>query len=260
LIKPERLRLELLKGLSGRADGAADYVEFLRRFGLLKYMLPSLVDTFDCDGGQHHGEDVWTHCLTACGAITKDNPLLRIAALMHDVGKPHTLVKDGENISFHRHEMVGSSLVSSDLKRLKFSVAERKYVSNVVGMHMRQLEQSGPKGRRRLIADLKAANLDWRDYIRMRIADRAGNLAKLNFDFAYIRRLVRMIKEVTEQKEAAFSIRDLAIGGHEVMDILDVKPGRIIGDVLKGLFEKVLEEPELNNRDSLLDMVKQGAW
>lgn len=253
----ERLRLELMKAMELPGVNAALFVEKMQYLGLLSWVLPSLSATEGVEGGQHHNESVFVHNVAAGMHTPTKCPLVRLAALLHDVGKAATILKDPDGqISFHGHEHVGEQLVARDLKRLKFPTKEWQFVSRLVGMHMRTLEGSGPKGRRRLLRDLRERDLTWRDYVRMRIADRSGNLAKKPFGFGDIKRIILMFDEMHEARGSALSVGDLMVSGRDVMEVLGIGPGPQVGAVLRRLFEEVLDNPSLNSREQLLSRLR----
>ena len=112
------------------------------------------------------------------------------------------------------------------------------------------LKELSPKGIRRLNVNLYKRDMNWKDLVQLRIADRAGNLKKGNYSRQEIKEYVLNINRELLEKPV-FSIKDLDIDGHEVMRIMDLKPGPQIGRILNHLFEKVLENPEFNHNNEL---------
>ena len=97
---------------------------------------------------------------------------------------------------------------------------------------------------------LDSNKISYQDFMRMRIADKKGNLAKRPYTISEIRiRLKKLFSEMAGQ--SAFQIKHLEITGNDIIQILGVTPGPDIGEIKKILFEKVLDDPELNNYDDL---------
>jgi tRNA nucleotidyltransferase (CCA-adding enzyme) len=117
-------------------------------------------------------------------------------------------------------------------------------------------EKTRPKSVRRLLAVLAENHLEFHDFMRLRIADKKGNLAKSPYTLADIRDRLRKVKEA-QARQTAFCLDDLAVTGHDIMAVLGIPPGPNVGRIKQQLFEKVLDDPALNTRDRLLDLVKE---
>lgn len=250
----ERIRLEILKAMEYHKPSIFFYT--LNAAGLLEYVFPCLDRCFNLDGGPHHDETVFDHCMIAGDALSPKKPLLRLAGYLHDVGKYDAAVlKDGK-LTFAGHEKK-NKMVVSDLKKLKFSIREIDYIDSMIYVHMRPLaEDTTPKAVRRILALLEDRGISFRDFLRMRIADRRGNLAKQPYTFHEIRiRLEKFTAELYGDGNPAFALRDLAITGSDVMAILDIPPGTEVGKILEYIFEKVVDDPCLNNSNDLKQLV-----
>jgi hypothetical protein len=208
------------------------------------------------DGGKHHRETVFDHCLFALDNINKKCHILKISALLHDVGKKvaANLNEEG-NITFHHHEFHSVKLARRDLRALKFSNFEIESICNLIDIHMFPTDNPSPRTARKLFTKLREKNITLHDFFRIRVADHNGNKKQKPFTFADIKRRIRDLEVVLFEPEAAFSIKDLAINGNDVMEVLNIKPSKIVGDTLKRLFDLVLENPELNNRETLLKLI-----
>lgn len=256
-IAPERIRIEIMKAMETKH--ASLFFDKLYEIYGLDHILPTLANCYGLYGGKYHGENVGLHCMLAGDAISTKYPLLKLAGYLHDIGKYSTCEtdEDGE-VSFHQHEKVGAETVRQELKDLKFSNDEIKYVSDIVYYHMRQIRDASPKAIRRLISDIRKDNVCHNDLIRIRIADRVGNLAKADHTTAEIRQMVLAFEtEFLRAGNSAFSIKDLKIGGEDVMMVKNIGPGKEVGRILKELFEAVIESPELNEREMLLDILEE---
>lgn len=246
-IPMERINLEVQKVLV--YDKPSLFFDALRKIGALRYISPTLYKAEGIEGGQHHNENVSKHLMLTGDAITKRKPLLRLAGYLHDVGKILTCeLSDIAQITFIGHENVGAGLIKTELNKLKFSASEINYVSNLTKYHMRPVTKMTPKGIRRLLRKFQENNINWKDWVQLHIADRKGNLAKEPYTKEEIKDIVLRINKQLRNKEqpVAFSVKDLAINGKDVMRILGIDPGIEVGRVLNYLLECVLENPELN--------------
>lgn len=249
----ERIRMELIKAMS--MDHPSKFFTLLHETGLLALILPSLDRCYGQDGGPFHGETVFEHSLLVGDALPARQPLLRLAGYLHDVGKFDAgRIKEGK-LTFAGHEREKEALVK-DLIRLRFSIRETQYILSLVRAHMRPLKKdSTPRAVRRLLAMLDDLDLSYQDFLRLRIADKRGNLAKSPYTLSDIRdRLGKILDGISGQ--TAFNINDLEISGREIQKILGLEPGPRVGEVKKYLFDCVLEDPGLNNKESLEGLIR----
>lgn len=251
---PERIRMEMIKSMALPAPSV--FFRHLRDTGLLRFILPSLDRCFGLDGGPFHGETVFDHCMLVGDALPARQPLLRLAGFLHDTGKYDAKAWKEGRITFHGHEThVGA--MEEDLTILRFSNAEVRRIRSLVLAHMRPLaEKTTPKSVRRLLAFLDQLEIPQADFLRLRIADKKGNLAKSPYTLSDIR--LRLAKIQQARAEAtALSPNHLALTGREIMTALGVESGPEVGRVKQVLFEKVLDDPSLNQPHILLDLAKK---
>lgn len=247
-IAKERIRIEIIKALALKKPSL--FFRTLHNIGVLSKIFPSLDRCYGVDGGPHHGETVFDHCLLVGDALPSSLSILRLAGFLHDVGKVDAAkIKNGE-LTFAGHETFTRNVIS-DLTNLRFPVKEITYIESVIKTHMRPLkDDTTPKAARRLLAMLEAYGLDYRDFMRMRIADKRGNLAKRPYTLSEIRvRLKKIFNEINGQ--SVFQMNHLNITGNDIIRLTGVKPGAIVGKIKKILFEKVLDDPQLNHYDEL---------
>ena len=192
-------------------------------------------------------------CLDAC----KPDPILRVAALLHDVAKPRTreLSDKTHDYTFYEHERVGAEMAEPILTRLKFSNDERAKVVALVRHHLicyadDWTDAAVRRWIRRVTPELAP------DLYELGLADALGKGREVPEDLASIQRL-RARVEALLAAGAAFSAKDLAVNGKALMDALGVPPGRVIGEMLAHLVEKVIDEPELNEREKLIDEARR---
>ncbi len=248
----ERIRKELIKAMALKTPSS--FFTLLHTTGLLSEVLPCLDRCYGLEGGPFHGETVFDHCLLVGDALPARQPLLRLAGYLHDTGKKDAQgIKQGR-ITFHGHETHTRTL-EADLDRLRFSSARKAYILSLIRCHMRPLAQkTGPKSVRRLLSVLAASRLDFQDFMRLRIADKKANLAKSPYTLSDIR---DRVKKVTDEiaRQTAFLPDDLDITGHDIMQISGLKPGPKVGWIKQQLFEQVLDDPGLNTKECLAQMV-----
>ncbi len=244
----ERTGHEIIKAMS--LEKPSLFFKALKKSHLLSSIFPSLDRCYDLDGGPHHGETVFEHCLLVGDAISPTLPILRLAGFLHDVGKfDAAKIKEGR-LTFPGHEKYTKPVVN-DLAALKFATKDIRYIQSVLKSHMRPLTHvTTPKAVRKLIAMLDDLALDYKDFMRIRIADKKGNLSKNPYTLTEIKiRLEKLFAALSGS--SAIRINQLQFTGDDIMRILGRPPGPDIGKIKQMLFAKVLEDPSLNNYDDL---------
>lgn len=250
----ERIRDEFFKILS--SGKPADGVLLLRETGLLGYILPEIEACFAVEQKspeRHHIYDVGTHLVETLRNCTSTDPITRFAALLHDVGKKDTHEKDAETdiITFYNHEIVGANIANSIAERFRLSKKERFKLVKLVRYHMFSVsELQTDKALRRFIRKVGLDNLE--DILLIRTADRVGSGA---LETSWRTELFK--KRLLEVQKEPFEIKDLKISGVDVMEILNIKPGPRIGDILKEIFAEVEEKKLENKREILLQKVRE---
>jgi len=247
-VAPERIRDEVVKMLAAARPSVG--FELMRESGLLKLILPEMEAGFGVEQPlEFHKYDVYWHSLYSCDAAPADNLVVRLAALLHDVSKPEC--KEGYH--FYDHDQRGAEAAEEMLRRLRFSNDEIARVSNLIRNHMFNYESSWSDAAvRRFMRRVGVENLEGLFALR-----RADTVAmEREIDDAYLQELKRRIQKVTEE-EHALQVKDLKVDGKDVMKILKIKPGPKVGKVLNALLEKVLDDPNLNEREILLKLIKE---
>ncbi len=252
-ISIERVRDELLKLLT--SSYAADGILLLKSCGLLSHIIPELIPAFDVQQKspkRHHIYDVGTHCVMAMKHCPSKDPIIRLATLLHDVGKVATFKKDETGlITFYNHEVVGARIARSICYRLKLSKKQIDKVVTLIRWHQFSVdERQTDSAIRRIIRHVEKENLD--DMLALRIGDRLGGGAQ---ETSW--RLELFKKRLIDVQKQPFSVTDLKINGFDVMKTLGVKPGPIIGKLLNQLFAEVEAGTLKNERDALLKRLKE---
>lgn len=244
----ERIQTEFLKMLSSPQPSKG--IALLYETGLLDIILPELISCKNVEQGGHHNTDVWTHSLDSLDNCPSNNPIVRLAALVHDIGKPKTFQLRNGEITFYNHEIVSSRMADQVAKRLKLSNDQRKQLFKLVRYHMFYYQPHDTDAAiRRMIKRVGIEYID--DILDLREGDRLGSGAKKTSW-----RLEELKKRIIEQLNQPMDTNDLIIDGNDLISQLHLKPGKIIGDILNYLLEKVLEQPELNTKEALLEETK----
>lgn len=250
-VAPERIRGELLKAM----DLVRPSSFFIALAGLngLGLILPSLAGTIGVGGGPYHAETVFIHSLLTGDAVSRRCPFQRLAAFLHDVGKPGSRkIAETGQVGFHKHEHLGMKLVRRDLAALRFSRREISLIGSLVRLHMRLARPPGPKAIRRILAALQGTGLDYRALIRQNLADRRANLKVAQPPVSEVKGLLNLFEDELVRQNSTAAGANLAINGRDVMAELGLASGPEVGRMLKKLIGLTIENPELNTRAKLL--------
>lgn len=260
MVSKERIRDEIMKALS--YDKPSNFFRALEMTDLLKEIFPEMQDGVGCVQNVHHDSDpVFDHilrCLDASVHLT-DKPLLRLAVLTHDIGKPATkAVKEDGSITFYKHEVVGASIVYNWMKKMKFSNADTEYVSKLVRHHQWRFEDDTKDKTIRKWLQEVGKDL-WEDLITLRCADRKGNKHKMALGKGMItskmRELMDKVRHLIDSGVPLFK-EDLAINGNDLQD-LGVKPGPVYKEIFSNLLGIVVNDPKKNTKEWLSDYVRR---
>ncbi|MDQ1607693.1 MAG: poly(A) polymerase [Microbacteriaceae bacterium] len=266
IVSAERVRDELVKLLTS-ADPRAG-IELLVETGLAEHVLPEVPALRLEMDEHHHHKDVYQHSLTVLEQAIDyertrhpgDEPdvVLRLAALLHDVGKPATRrLEPGGAVSFYHHDVVGSKLARKRLKALRFDNDTIEAVSRLIELHLRFFGYTEAawtdSAVRRYVRD--AGSLLERLHMLTRADVTTRNRRKADrLGFAYDD-LEERIRLLQEQEEMDAVRPDL--DGEQVMRLLDLKPGREVGDALRFLLELRLDEGPLGEEEATRRLL---AW
>jgi len=252
-VSAERVRDEWVKTMKARRPSRA--FDVMRRTGILGVTCPELLEGWGMEQNKYHAYDVWRHgmeCMDACAGAGKSDPILRIAALLHDVGKPRSRAHSDKtnDWTFYDHERIGAEIAEPICTRLRFSNDERARIVDLVRHHLfhYSAEWSDATVRRWIrrvgkdrVQDLYAINE----------ADVRGKGKDCSLDLAALAGLKAHVEKVLLAGDA-LSTRDLRVNGRDLMQELGVKPGRLVGELLEALLEAVVSDPAENDRELLL--------
>jgi tRNA nucleotidyltransferase (CCA-adding enzyme) len=253
-VSPERIRDEWLKTMLATRPSRA--FEVMREHGMLAVTAPELLESVGCEQNRYHAFDVWNHAMS-CLDHCPPEPVLRVAGLLHDVGKPRSRAfsEKTNDFTFYEHERIGAELAEPLLMRLRFSNEERTRVVALVRHHLICYEENwSDSAVRRWIRRVSPERLE--DLYRLNRADVLGKGTDAALDLERLAALEQRVARVLAEG-AAISVRELAIGGHDLIRELELAPGPRIGSLLRELLEEVIENPELNQREPLLARARQ---
>ncbi len=252
-ISAERIRNELLKLLSYKH--AADGLMLLRNSGLLVKILPEVERCFGVEQKsphRHHLYDVGNHSVLSLKNCNSSDPIVKLATLLHDVGKPVVFKKQKNGtITFYNHEILGASIVQNIGRRLRLPKKDLNRLITLVRWHQFTVnENQTDSAIRRLIRNVGKENLT--DILELRRADRLGGGAR---ETSW--RLEKFKAKLIEVQKQPFTVADLKVNGHDVMRILNIGPGPLVGKVLNILFAEVEKDKTKNKKEYLLKRIKQ---
>lgn len=253
-VEKDRIQKEFVKALHAKTPSTFFYM--LHEVGLLKHLLPALDECYGHTGGHHHAEDVWTHCMAAGDYLSPKDITLRLAGYLHDMGKPRAY--NEEDDTFIDHERIGSELAREYLRQnLYFSKRSTKRVVNLIACHMRICATLTPKAQRRLAKHLGDLDVNPRDFLRLKLADRVANFANDPNDISKIKNMVRKCG-IRGIEPLPMAVTDLAISGGKLIQELSLKPSPVVGVLQRRLLEYVVEEgTEYNTYEHLLNKAKE---
>lgn len=250
LVSCERVSHELVQTLMGEwaPSALSEYA------AILCAMVP---EAKPCIGFEQrnpsHIYDVWQHTLEALWETPQD-PILRLAVFFHDMGKPHCYHEDETGVGhFYGHGDVSGDIARSVMSRLRFSKDEIETVVELVVIHDRTIEAS-PKAVRRILSKIGA-----KQFGRL-MAVRHADIMAQNPDVAHVRldkvsKLRAIASQITVQDDC-LSLKTLAVDGRDLIEV-GYSAGPALGRELSMLLEAVLDNPEVNQKDTLLSLAKE---
>lgn len=249
----ERIRDELLKILASGSPYMG--IIKLREGGILQIILPELERCFGIkQEGPKHARiyDIGEHSLLTLKHTPSNDPLVRLSALLHDIGKPDTVetAPDG-NVTFYNHDIVGGKIVLKIARRFNLSKKQTDKLYRLVRWHLFTVdEKQTDSAIRRFIKNVGLENIA--DMMALRVGDRLGGGTQNPTSW----RMEKFKEKIKQVLKKPFSIADLKVNGHDVMKELNIKSGPEVGEILQKLFEEVLEDSSKNNREYLLERIK----
>lgn len=253
-ISAERINTELTKLL---LSPNPDYLRDACRLGITRVVLPEFDKCMECEQvNPHHCYSVGEHTLHSLRFVPNDR-VLRYTMLFHDFGKPDTRsVGEDGRMHFYGHPLVSERMASDIMHRLKFDNDTLHAVKLLCRNHDLEIIEDR-KHVRRAMNKLGSDN-----FSKLLMVKRADCMAQSDYKreekLASLDKLESIYNEIVSAKECV-CMKDLAVSGRDLID-LGVKPGPAMGAILGKLLSMVIDEPSLNDREVLLDMVKKLGY
>ena len=259
-VSAERVRDELVKLVASPHPRRG--ITLLLETGLARHVLPELVELRDCVDPIHRHKDVYLHTLAVVEnamALETEGPdvVLRLAALLHDIGKPDTKELHGDgSVTFHHHDVVGARMTRHRLRELRFDKQTVRDVSELVRMHLRfhTYKQGWTDAAvRRYVSD--AGHL----YDRLNALTRAdvttGNAKRAAQIQRRVDELEARVEQLREQEE--LDAMRPAVDGNMIMERLGVRPGPVVGEAWQHLLSLRMDRGPMDVEEALAAL---DAW
>jgi tRNA nucleotidyltransferase (CCA-adding enzyme) len=251
-VSPERIRDELLKMLTSEKPSIGFLA--MEKSLILEDILPELSRCRGIEQKGFHSFDVLDHALLSCDGAPRHHMEVRLAALLHDIGKAVTRSHDTDGFPiFYHHDIESEKLSRSILGRLRFSNARINHVCHLIRHHMfHYTPEWSDAAVRRFIARVGFEYID--ELFALRRADQYGMAGK-QVDSALLVEFKERIQAV-RKANSALSLKDLAIGGKDLIDA-GIPSGPVLGTILDQLLETVLDDPSMNRKEKLIAVAKE---
>ncbi len=251
IVSKERIRDELSRTLTAKKPAQA--LRIMVETSLTKEVIPELIDLKVAQDPEYHHKDVLEHTLLVVERVEPDLAL-RLAALLHDIGKPATKSIIGKRVTFYNHDIVSAKMARKRLRELKYPNELIDEVNKLVFLHMRAYTYYmgwTDKAVRKYVRDAEELLPKLNALIR---ADCTSlNPKKIENALSMLNELEMRIKEL-EEKEASAKIRP-PLDGSEVMEFLNISPGPLVGEALNLLLEAKLEG-EISAKEEAYELLK----
>ena len=256
IITKERIQDEFNKMLV--CDNPVMALNLIKEIGAMKYIIPELEETYDITQNEYHNYNtIWQHILKVV-ANTRNDLHLRMAALLHDIGKIETrTVDDNGNIHFYKHELVSAEMCDTILKRLKYSNDFIKTVQILVKNHMRT-KNWGNYCNHMKDKTLRKMQYELGDNMMkcLELID-ADNKAHAP-EYCMPNQVENIVKRLKQFKEEGTSMENykLPVNGNDVMETLRIEPCAKVKECLNWLLKFAFNNPKIS-REELLKQIKQ---
>lgn len=248
-ISAERIRDEFSRIVD--SPNPMEALNICSKLGVLQYVVPELEKGLGVKQNGDHIYDVWEHNLRALQhAANKEYPFhVKLAALFHDIAKPHTAnwLKEKNDWTFYGHDVVGARVSREIMNRLKYPKDITEQVRKLVRYHLffTDIDQITLSAVRRIVKNV-GPDLVW-DLMKVRTCDRIGMGRPKETPY----RLRKYESMIEEAMRAPVSVGMLKIDGTKIMDVSREKPGPRVGWVLHALLEEALDNPDINTTEQL---------
>lgn len=248
-ISKERIRDEFSKIIT--SNNPSKYIRIMQKTGVLKFIIPELEP---CVGFEqkniHHDKNVFEHLLSV---VDNSSPKLniRLAALLHDVGKPQCFTMGDDNQGhFYSHEIISEEMAKDILTTLRFENSTIKSVCLLIHHHMKKYNKITAAKIKKLMNKIGLDNIN--DLFDLQKADMLGSAPEF-CEIELIQNVQEQCIKILNEKQP-FSLKDIEINGHDLIG-LGYKPGKQIGEVLQEILDLVVENKLENKKELLMDYI-----
>ncbi|MCM8803876.1 MAG: CCA tRNA nucleotidyltransferase [Candidatus Omnitrophica bacterium] len=258
IVSQERIADEIIKILECSQPSIG--FDLLDKLNLLEIILPEIANLKE-KRKNHPCKDLFEHTLKTLDNVSKRtrNVYIRLATLLHDIGKPYTLKVENGKVSFHRHEFVGEKISYNVCKRLKISEENARFIGHLIKFHLRPhlLAKENPSDTalRRFIREI---GKDMKGLFILAKSDLTSkNELKVKEALKRLENLEERIKEIN--KKDKLSSFKLKVNGFDIMEILKIPEGKKVGAIKEFLENLVIENKLPNKRRVLREFIKENA-
>ncbi|RKM54887.1 CCA tRNA nucleotidyltransferase [Butyrivibrio sp. X503] len=246
-ISAERIQVELIKLLE--SDHPEKFMD-LYDLGITKVVLPEFDACMETEqNNPHHLYDVGTHIVKSLSYVKSDK-VLRLAMLLHDIGKPLTKTNDDNNIChFHGHAQLGAKMAEDIFRRLKFDRDTMDRVCNLIKYHDDRFPAE-PRSVRRAMNRVGVE--DFTLLLDVKYADTMAQSSYYQKEKLQALKDIRVLYDKIKKENDCVTLKQLAVGGKDLI-CLGIAPGRQIGDILNAMLSDVIDEPAHNTKEYLLE-------
>ena len=250
-VSAERIQVELVKLVESMHP---DYLRVAYETGITRVVLPEFDLCMETEQhNPHHCYTVGEHMLHSMLAVSS-NRYLRLAMLLHDIAKPEKKKTDEQGIDhFHGHQEASEEMAKVILRRLKFDNETIRIVSRLIGFHDYRFPAERRSVRR---AVWKVGEDLFPMLLQVKEADTmAQSLYEREEKLEWIAKVEKLYREILKDREC-LSLKDLAVTGRDLIRA-GCAPGPELGRILNEMLQDVLEHPEHNNKEYLLQSIRQ---
>lgn len=250
-VSAERIQVELVKLVESMHP---DYLRVAYETGITRVVLPEFDRCMETEQhNPHHCYTVGEHMLHSM-LVVSSNRYLRLAMLLHDIAKPEKKKTDEEGIDhFHGHQEASEEMAKVILRRLKFDNETIRIVSRLIGFHDYRFPAERRSVRR---AVWKVGEDLFPMLLQVKEADTmAQSLYEREEKLEWIAKVEKLYREILKDREC-LSLKDLAVTGRDLIRA-GCAPGPELGRILNEMLQDVLEHPEHNNKEYLLQSIRQ---
>ena len=256
IITKERIQDEFNKMLT--CDHPTMALQYIKDIGAMKHIIPELENAYTLKQNKYHFGTVWEHTIS----VVKNTPsdlVLRMSALLHDIGKIYTYsVDDSGNIHFYRHETMSASMCDNILKRLKYSNDFIKDVKTLVENHMRT-KQWGDDCSHMKKQSLRKMEFELGNMIEKCLLLIDADNKSHALEYCMPNQVKTINDTLSYMKENGESMQNyvLPVNGNDVINILNIEPSKQVSECLKWLMKFAFYNPKITREELLNNLIKQ---